>query len=269
MWLKIIKGEDPLVPRWSAISQSSQVWTEGPLSEEYLRGALHPALAKHVYECAGYKCPASQSRRLVQNQHERILVLWVVNKELKLGANQELIATIELHVKGLEEDVNMLRVELESLKNQLRELEQEVRVLCSSLDGARNDRARLEGDVMSLTEVATLLEAELKAEGSKVVVAYKASRGFESGLKKMGRVSYEFGYRVALERFRRKHPEIAIEFPSPNKGSGSGGYGAPPRLVASREGHLSQTRGRCEASTKLGGVLVVQVFFPHSVVRYM
>ncbi|RWW01854.1 hypothetical protein GW17_00035081 [Ensete ventricosum] len=43
------------------------------------------------------------------------------------------------------------------------------------------------------TEAMTLLEAELKDEGAKAVVAYKASRGFESGLEKMGWVSYEFG----------------------------------------------------------------------------
>ncbi|RWW82209.1 hypothetical protein BHE74_00009336 [Ensete ventricosum] len=63
-------------------------------------------------------------------------------------------------------------------------------------------------DVLSLTEAATLLEAELKVKGPKAVAAYKASRGFESGLKKMRRVSYEFGYRVALERLRGKHLEI-------------------------------------------------------------
>ncbi|RRT57308.1 hypothetical protein B296_00041685 [Ensete ventricosum] len=49
------------------------------------------------------------------------------------------------------------------------------------------------------------------AEGPRVVASYKVSRGFESGLKKMGRVSYEFEYRVALERLRGKHPEIAIK----------------------------------------------------------
>ncbi|RWW67201.1 hypothetical protein BHE74_00025371 [Ensete ventricosum] len=64
------------------------------------------------------------------------------------------------------------------------------------LDGARNDRARLEGDILSLSEVALFLEAE----SLKAVATYKVSRGFESGLEKMGRVSYEFGYRVALER---------------------------------------------------------------------
>ncbi|RWV77369.1 hypothetical protein GW17_00061812, partial [Ensete ventricosum] len=57
----------------------------------------------------------------------------------------------------------------------------------------------------------TLLEVELKAEGPKAVAAHKASRGFESGLEKMGRVSYEFGYRVALKWLREKHSKIAIE----------------------------------------------------------
>ncbi|RZS00298.1 hypothetical protein BHM03_00029974 [Ensete ventricosum] len=80
-----------------------------------------------------------------------------------------------------------------------------MRVGC--LDGARNDRAHIEGDMLSLIEETTLLEVE----GPRVVAAYKASRGFESGLGKMGRVSYEFEHRVALERLRGKHPEIEVE----------------------------------------------------------
>ncbi|RWW05173.1 hypothetical protein GW17_00031570 [Ensete ventricosum] len=113
--------------------------------------------------------------RLVQNQHERILALWDANKELKLGANQELVAAAEHRAKELEEDARKLRAELESLKNQQKGLKQEVGVLRSSLDGARNDRARIKGDVSSLTEVVTLLEAKLKAEGPKALAAYKAS----------------------------------------------------------------------------------------------
>ncbi|RRT57604.1 hypothetical protein B296_00004670 [Ensete ventricosum] len=80
--------------------------------------------------------------------------------------------------------------------------------MCSILDEARNDRARLEGDVLSLTKAVALLKVELKAEGPKAVAAYKASRGFESGLEKMGRVIYEFRYQVAFEWFREKHLEI-------------------------------------------------------------
>ncbi|RWW40730.1 hypothetical protein BHE74_00053819 [Ensete ventricosum] len=217
------------MPRWLAISGSSLVWTEGPLAGEYLRGAIHPTLAKQVYEYSSEELMNKADKsaglhfisalidwvhdagRLIRSQHERILTLRAVNKELKLGGNQELLAVAEQRAKEYEDEAKQLRVELEYLRNLRRELEEEVRVLRSNLDGARNDRARLEGDVLSLTEAATFLKAELKVEGPKVVTAYKASRGFELGLEKMGRVSYEYRYQVALERLRGKHPEIAIE----------------------------------------------------------
>ncbi|RZS02538.1 hypothetical protein BHM03_00032598 [Ensete ventricosum] len=81
------------------------------------------------------------------------------NKEFKHQAGQDLVATTILRVNELEGDVDRLRAELESLMNQQMRLEEEVGVLHSSLDGARNDRACLEGDVLSLSEAATLLEA--------------------------------------------------------------------------------------------------------------
>ncbi|RRT85884.1 hypothetical protein B296_00001723, partial [Ensete ventricosum] len=165
-WLKVAEGEDPLMPRWSVIAGSNQFWIKGPLSGEYLHGALHPTLAKQAYECS--------------------------SEELMDRASKSTIW-------------------LEPLKTKRRRLEEEVGILRSSLDGARNDRARLEGDVLSLIEAVTLLKAELKGEGVKAVAAYKPSRGFESGLEKMGRVSYEFGYWVALERLRGKHPEREVE----------------------------------------------------------
>ncbi|RZS15381.1 hypothetical protein BHM03_00047219 [Ensete ventricosum] len=129
--LTCVDGEDPLAPRWSTISRSSPFWTKGPLFGEYLRGALHPTLAKQAYECS--------------------------SKELM------------------------------------------------------NRAGKSTGDVLSLTKATAFLKAELKAEGQKAIATYKASRGFESGLEKMGRVSYEFGYRVALERLQGKHPDIMIE----------------------------------------------------------
>ncbi|RWV81235.1 hypothetical protein GW17_00057366 [Ensete ventricosum] len=129
--LKCVDSANPLVLRWSTISGSSQFCTEGPLSGEYLRGALHPTLAKKVHECSSEE-----------------LMNWAGN---------------------------------------------------------------LEGDVLSLIEAIMFFKAELKAEGPKVVVAYKASRGFESGLEKMERVSYEFRYRMTLKQLRGTHPEITIE----------------------------------------------------------
>ncbi|RRT70026.1 hypothetical protein B296_00028431 [Ensete ventricosum] len=157
--LKVAEGEDPLMPRWSAIVGSSQFWIEGPLCGEYLRGVLHPNLAKQSYECSSEELMKRASKSAVRR----------------------------------------------------RRLKEEVGILRSSLDGARNDRAYLEEDVLSLIEAMTLLKAELKGKGAKTVAAYKASRGFESGLEKVGWVNYEFGYWVALERLWGKHPKIEVE----------------------------------------------------------
>ncbi|RRT44161.1 hypothetical protein B296_00054314 [Ensete ventricosum] len=149
--------------------------------------------------------------QLVRHQHERILALQVANKELKVGANQELVAATERQAKEFEEIVEKLRAKLESLRSQRKDLEQEVSILHSSLDGARDDRALLEGDVLSLNKATTLLEAELKTEGLKVVVAYKASKGSNRVSRRWGWISYEFGYRVALERLWGRHPEVVVE----------------------------------------------------------
>ncbi|RWV78195.1 hypothetical protein GW17_00060870 [Ensete ventricosum] len=167
MRLKCINSEDPLVPRWSTISRFNPFWTKGPLSGEYLRGALHPTLLKQVYECS--------SEELINRVYKSIV--WA-------GIGQELAATVEWRVKELEGEIESIRTELESHRSQQRELEQ---------------------------EAVAFLEAELKAEGQKAVAAYKASRGFEFGLEKMGRGNYEFGYQVALERLRGKHPDITIK----------------------------------------------------------
>ncbi|RRT64762.1 hypothetical protein B296_00011518 [Ensete ventricosum] len=164
---------------------------------EYLREALHPTLAKQVYECSSEELMNRASKLAVW--HEKILALRATNKELKASVGQELAAITERRVKELEAKIERIRTGLDSLRSQWREFEQEVMLLHSSLDGAQNDQARLEGDVLSLTKVAALLEAELKAEGQNAVATYKASQGFESGLEKMGRVSYKFEYRVALE----------------------------------------------------------------------
>ncbi|RWW35249.1 hypothetical protein BHE74_00059848, partial [Ensete ventricosum] len=40
---------------------------------------------------------------------------------------------------------------------------------------------------------------------------YKESVGFKEGLKRMGRVAYEYGYRVALARFRSLHLDSEVE----------------------------------------------------------
>ncbi|RRT52189.1 hypothetical protein B296_00026677 [Ensete ventricosum] len=123
MRLKCIEGEDLLVPRWSIISGSSPFRTEGALSEEYLRGALHPTLAKQVYECSSEELMNRAGKSVVLSQHEKILALRAANKELKASIGQELAATTERQVKELEDKIERMQTELESLRSQQREFE--------------------------------------------------------------------------------------------------------------------------------------------------
>ncbi|RRT69001.1 hypothetical protein B296_00004091 [Ensete ventricosum] len=50
MRLRPGEGEELLMPRWLSIPVSARVWIEGSLAAEYLWGALHPVLAKQLYE---------------------------------------------------------------------------------------------------------------------------------------------------------------------------------------------------------------------------
>ncbi|RWV93923.1 hypothetical protein GW17_00043585 [Ensete ventricosum] len=53
--------------------------------------------------------------------------------------------------------------------------------------------------------------AHVTGDGRATSIAdYKASRGFQSGLEKMGQVTYDFGYWVALERFWAKYPNSSV-----------------------------------------------------------
>ncbi|RZS14276.1 hypothetical protein BHM03_00045945 [Ensete ventricosum] len=123
MRLKCIEGEDLLVPRWSIISGSSPFRIEGALSEEYLRGALHPTLVKQVYECSSEELMNRARKSVVLSQHEKILALRAANKELKASFGQELAATTERRVKELEDKIERMQTELESLRSQQREFE--------------------------------------------------------------------------------------------------------------------------------------------------
>ncbi|RRT85561.1 hypothetical protein B296_00005215 [Ensete ventricosum] len=61
--------------------------------------------------------------RLVRYKHKRILALRAANKELKLAADQEVIATVEHQVNELQATMDWLWVELESSKSWRKSLE--------------------------------------------------------------------------------------------------------------------------------------------------
>ncbi|RZR98722.1 hypothetical protein BHM03_00028144, partial [Ensete ventricosum] len=70
-------------------------------------------------------------------------------------------------------------------------------------------RARkMDNELLQAVKALESARAELPRQS---VVQYKESLGFKEGLKRMGRVTYEYGYRVALARFRAQHPDVEVE----------------------------------------------------------
>ncbi|RWW08820.1 hypothetical protein BHE74_00011374 [Ensete ventricosum] len=72
-------------------------------------------------------------------------------------------------------------------------------------------RAKAHGVDDDLLKAVKELESARAELPRWAIEDYKGSVGFKQGLKKMGRVSYEYGYRVALAHFRALHPDSEVE----------------------------------------------------------
>ncbi|RWW74380.1 hypothetical protein BHE74_00017678 [Ensete ventricosum] len=91
-------------------------------------------------------------------------------------------------------ELNEVRGNLSKVRNQLKE----ARV-----------RAQKANDDM-LKSVKDLQSTRAKLP-KRAVDDYKESADFKKGLKRMGRVAYEYDYRVVLARFRSSHPDSEVE----------------------------------------------------------
>ncbi|RWW05491.1 hypothetical protein GW17_00031232 [Ensete ventricosum] len=183
------EAEGPLKLHWPNLAASSWVWTDWPLATKYVRGVLHPSLAKQLYEASFEELMDRATKAVVWGPYfagalvdrvhdagwvvrlliERNSMLRVENKELKLGTGPEDVAATEKRATELSTEVERLKV-------------------------------------LTLTQDAKVLRSELKTGRGKAIANYKGSRGFQFGLEKMGQITYEFGYQVALEA--RKIPDL-------------------------------------------------------------
>ncbi|RRT58405.1 hypothetical protein B296_00046655 [Ensete ventricosum] len=76
------------------------------------------------------------------------------------------------------------------------------------LKGARVKACRTDDDLLKFVKELESARVKLLRQA---IDDYKGSVGFNEGLKRMGRVSYEYRYRVALARFRALHPDSEVE----------------------------------------------------------
>uniref|UniRef100_A0A804J724 Transposase (putative) gypsy type domain-containing protein n=1 Tax=Musa acuminata subsp. malaccensis TaxID=214687 RepID=A0A804J724_MUSAM len=105
----------PYVPRWSALKADSRVWADGAVAQEFIRGALHPLLAKELYgltlEVLADRAAKSlvwgqhyamalldralDAGRVVERQANAFAALRLENEELKRSSGPEAVAAAE------------------------------------------------------------------------------------------------------------------------------------------------------------------------------
>ncbi|RWW22000.1 hypothetical protein GW17_00013820 [Ensete ventricosum] len=134
---------------------------------------------------------------------------------LKSRGGPEAVAEAEKRAFELREELEKIKREKaeellrrEALEKELQEIRGHLGDAQQLLREARTRARRMDDELLQAVKDLESARAELPRQS---VAQYKESLGFKEGLKRMGRVTYEYGYRVALACFRARHPDADVE----------------------------------------------------------
>ncbi|RZR93103.1 hypothetical protein BHM03_00021530, partial [Ensete ventricosum] len=184
--------EKEMKARWKGLKNSMKVWNNSSAAKEFERGLLHPQLARELYMLPS------------ESQHFQMTFFDRVHDAGRL------ITFMDYRIKQLQEELNALKSNRGP--EAVAKAEERASELQEELEKTKRERGeellRREASEKELHKALESARAELPRQS---VVQYKKSLGFKEGLKRMGRVTYEYGYRVALARFRAQHPDTKVE----------------------------------------------------------
>ncbi|RZS13390.1 hypothetical protein BHM03_00044955, partial [Ensete ventricosum] len=224
--------EKELQARWAGLRNSTKVWHTSSAAEEYERGILHPQLARELYTLPSEVLMARATKELVLSQHLQMALIDRVHDAgrlitfmdhrvkqqqeeldvLKSKGGPEAVAEAEERASRLKEELEKVKAEKaeELLRHEAseRELRGHLGDAQHLLKEARARARRMDDELLQSVKDLEHARAELPVTA---VAEYKGSLGFKEGLKRMGRVTYEYGYRVARARFRARHPDADVE----------------------------------------------------------
>ncbi|RRT82084.1 hypothetical protein B296_00013901, partial [Ensete ventricosum] len=236
-------------PDLRPLTHGTPVWQSGEASATYIRGMLLPRLASNLYTLPSEVLMDGATKAMVLNQHYQAALFdrvhdagWVITsldgkvtllrqelQDQKEGGNPDAVAATEfraveaqslaehLRVKldkandrrsSVEADLEKARLESASLERQLANLHERLGDSDGQLRSARTQVQQMETELLDLARSKEVLWEDLS---KRTVEKYKASPGFQMGLVRMGRVSLEYGYQLALARLQARHPEVEIE----------------------------------------------------------
>ncbi|RWW00259.1 hypothetical protein GW17_00036771 [Ensete ventricosum] len=130
---------------------------------------------------------------------------------LKAWGGLEVVVIAEERVAELEktqQERTKALQRLETSHKELNEVRGDLSEARKQLKEARVKAQKPEDDLLKSVKDLESTRAELP---KGAVNDYKESADFKEGLKRMGRVAYEYGYWVALARFCSSHPNSEVE----------------------------------------------------------
>ncbi|RRT31375.1 hypothetical protein B296_00050483 [Ensete ventricosum] len=134
---------------------------------------------------------------------------------LKSRGGPEAVIEAEKRASELREELEKIKREKaeellrrEALEKKLQEIRGHLGDAQQLLREAQTRARRMDDELLKAVKDLESARAELPRQS---VAQYKESLGFKEGLKRMGRVTYEYGYWVALARFRAQHLDADVE----------------------------------------------------------
>ncbi|RRT33197.1 hypothetical protein B296_00058346 [Ensete ventricosum] len=227
----------------------TSVWQSGEASATYIRGVLLPWLASELYTLPSKVLMDGAAKAMVLNQHYQAALFDGVHdasrvitsldgkmtllrqelQDLKVGGNLDAVVVAEVRAAEAQSIAEHLRIELEeangrrgsveaelektrsesaSLERRLADLRERLGDSEGQLWSARAQVRQMETELLDLARSKETLREDLP---KRAIEEYKESPGFEMGLLRMGRVSLEYGYQLALTRLQAQHPGVEIE----------------------------------------------------------
>ncbi|RRT33853.1 hypothetical protein B296_00044194 [Ensete ventricosum] len=233
LYMSDLGHQDPdkeMKARWRGLKNSMKIWNDSSTAEEFERRLLHPQLARELYTLPSEVLLARAAKemvlmmlfdrvhdtgRLITFMNYRISNLQWELDSLKSGGGPEAVAKAKERASELEQELGKTKQERDEALQWLKASEKELTKVRSNL--AENQRLLKEARVRArkiddeLLQSVKALESVRSELPKQAVDRYKESADFKEGLKWMGRVTYEYGYRVALARFRALHPDSEVE----------------------------------------------------------
>ncbi|RZS23593.1 hypothetical protein BHM03_00056559 [Ensete ventricosum] len=153
--------------------------------------------------------------RLITFMDYRISHLQQELDALKSGGGPEAVAKAEERASELEQELEKTKQErdetlqrLEASKKELGEVRINLAEIQRLLKEVHVRARKMDDELLQAVKALENARAELPRQS---VDRYKESTGFKEGLKRMGRVTYEYEYRVVLARFHALHPDSEVE----------------------------------------------------------